>query len=31
MERVNMEEIRESSYFIHDFVAEDIAPGGRFA
>ena len=26
-----MEEIRESSNFIHDFVAEDIAPGGRFA
>ena len=26
-----MEEIREPSNFIHDFVAEDIAPGGRFA
>ena len=26
-----MEEIRESSNFIHDFVAEDIAPSGRFA
>ena len=26
-----MEEIRGSSNFIHDFVAEDIAPGGRFA
>ena len=26
-----MDEIRESSNFIHEFVAEDIAPGGRFA
>ena len=26
-----MDEIRESSNFIQDFVAEDIAPGGRFA
>ena len=25
-----MEELRQNSNFIHDFVAEDIAPGGRF-